>query len=101
MSEEFDRVIICRIVKDGLTPGAQIGYPCSICQEPLQVTSGGLGTLRQYPGSTLVCNECGLLYVTIAESADKIARTELSPEAKSQLAAGNKSPLARWLRKRA
>jgi hypothetical protein len=101
MSKEFQRVIICRPVKDGMRPGSQTGYECSICQEALQVSPGGLGTLRQYPGSELLCNECGLLYVHLAESADGIERTEMSPEAESQLALGNKSPLARWIRKRA
>jgi hypothetical protein len=96
---EFDRVIICRAVKDGLTPGAQTGYECSICKEPLQVTPGGLGTLRLYPDSALLCNDCGLLYVHMAD--EQIERTEMSPEAKRQMAAGNNSPLARWARKRA
>jgi hypothetical protein len=96
-----DRVIICRGVKDGMTPGAQAGYECCICAEPLQVTPGGLGMLEQFPKSTLLCNECGLLFAHIAESVDGLARTEISPEARHQLAAGNKSPLARWIRKRA
>jgi hypothetical protein len=100
MSEE--RVIICRGVKDGMKPGSRAGYECAICAEPLQVTSGGLGMLEQYPRSTLLCTECGLLYVHLAEdSGHGIARIEMSPQAKSQLAAGNKSPLARWIRKRA
>jgi hypothetical protein len=99
MSEE--RVIICRGVKDGMKPGSRAGYECAICAEPLLVTSGGLGMLEQYPNSKLLCNECGLLYLHIAESVDGIERTEISPEARHQLAAGNKSPLARWIRKRA
>jgi hypothetical protein len=96
-----EAVIICRAVEDGLAPGTQTGYECSICLEPLQLTSGGLEMLRRYPGSALLCNDCGHLYVTIAESAGGIQRTEMSPTAQSQLAAGNRSPMARWFRKRA
>lgn len=101
MNEEFGRVIICRSVKDGMMPGSQAGYDCSICLEPLQVSSGGLEQIQRYPGSMLLCNECGLLYVHIAESRDGIERTEISPEAKAQIDAGNQSPLARWMKKRA
>lgn len=54
MSEILGRVIICRAVKDGLTPGARIGYACSVCQEPLQLTLGGLGILAEYPDSPLL-----------------------------------------------
>lgn len=99
MSEELNRVIICRSAKESLKPGARIGYECCMCQEALQLTPGGFGTLLAYPGSRLFCNDCGLLYVQLAE--DEIKRTEMSPAAKSQLAAGNKSPLARWVRKHA
>jgi hypothetical protein len=95
------RVIVCRAVKAGMLPGSRTGYECSICREPLQVSSGGLGTLEQYPRSTLLCTECGLLYVHVADNSGNAMRIEMSPQAKSQLAAGNKSPLARWLRKRA
>lgn len=101
MSEILGRVIICRAVKDGLTPGARIGYACSVCQEPLQLTLGGLGILAEYPDSPLLCNECGFLYVQIAEARGELAGTQQSPQAKAQLDAGNDSVLARWLRKRA
>jgi hypothetical protein len=30
----------------GLLPGARIGYQCSVCEEPLQLTPGGLGIPR-------------------------------------------------------
>ena len=99
MSEEESRVMICRSVKDGLKPRARTGYECSICQEALQLTPDGFAMLQSHPASTLFCNECGFLYVTMA--GDGIEHTEMSSEAKSQLAEGNRSPLAGWVRKRA
>ena|ERR1700685_4319632 len=95
MSQQWERVIICRAVSDGLTPGSETGFVCSMCQEPLQVTPQGLAILRTH-GGELLCNPCGLLYVHVAD--EEIARTELSPAAKTQLDAGNKSPLANWTR---
>lgn len=95
------RVIICRAVKTGITPGSREGFECSICSEPIALTTGGLETFRCYPASKLICNDCGLVWVQIAEAKDELERVEISPEAKKQLDAGNKSPLARWMRKRA
>lgn len=98
MSEEI--VIICRACKYGIVPDAEIGFSCSICREPLQMTrDGGLEQFRKNPDATLLCNDCGLLYVNIAES--KIERYEMSPHAKAQMDSGDRSPLARFLRKRA
>jgi hypothetical protein len=101
MSGEEVRVIICRAVKTGITPGSRMGFVCSICAEPMAVTTGGLETFRRYPESKLICNDCGLLYMQIVEARDQLERVEISPEAKAQLDAGNKSPLARWMRRRA
>jgi rubredoxin len=53
--------------------------------------------LEQFPKSELLCNSCGLVFAQLGG----VSRTEISPEARHQLAAGNKSPLARWIRKRA
>lgn len=97
MSEEI--VIICRACKYGIVPGAAIGFSCSICLEPLQMTKdGGLERFRENPDATLLCNDCGLLYVHMAES--QIGSYEMSPHAKAQMDSGDRSPLARFLRKR-
>ena len=97
MSEEI--VIICCACKYGIVPGAATGFACSICLEPLQLTpDGGLEQFRKHPDAALLCNDCGLLYVYMAES--QIESYEMSPHAKAQLASGDRSPLARFLRKR-
>ena len=98
---EQSAVIICRAVKTGITPGAQTGFECSICSEPIALTEGGLRTRERYPNSELICNDCGIVYVQMAEAQDAIGRLEMSPEAKKQLDKGNKSPLAQWMRRRA
>ena len=96
MTEEM-RVIICRSAREPLIPGAKLGFECAICQASLQLTDGALNVLRS-DGGRLLCNDCGLLYVHLQE--DGITRTEMSLNAKTQLAAGIDSPLANWMRKR-
>ena len=98
MSEAM--VIICRSCKYGIVSGAATGFSCSICEEPLQMTQdGGLEQFRQNPDARLLCNDCGLLYVHLAEA--EIDHYEMSPHAKAQMKSGDNSPLARFLRKRA
>lgn len=100
MSEEFKRVIVCRSANELLAPGASLGYECSICKEPLQITPSGRATLEANQGSELLCNPCGLLYVHLAEGVGKLAGTEISPAAQEQLDRGNSSPLADFMRRR-
>lgn len=100
MSNKFKRVIVCRSANESLAPGATVGYECSICKEPLQITPSGRTTLEGDSTSELLCNDCGLLYVNIAESAGRLAWTEVGPAAKEQLSAGNNSPLADFMRRR-
>lgn len=93
------RVVICRSEKDGLIPFYRRGYTCAICLEPIQISANGLGVLTSNPQAVLVCNECGLLFVKLAQGAGCRVLPELSPDAKKQMDAGNDSELAKYARK--
>ncbi len=103
MRPQLHRVIICRSAptRESLLPGARLGYNCVICQEPLQLTPHGYERLKSNPGTDLLCNECGLLYVQMAERSGHEIESHQGPVAQAQLDQGNDSPLANWVRRRA
>lgn len=93
------RVVICRSEKDGVIPFYRRGYTCAICLEPIQISASGLGVIASNPQAVLVCNECGLLLVKLAQGSGCHVLPQLSPDAKKQIDAGNNSELAKYARK--
>ena len=92
------RIMICRAVKDGITPGSFTGnYKCKLCGDALALTFSSVEQLKAHPESPLLCNPCGIVFIEMGR--DKIDRIELSPQAKKELERGNLSPLAESLRK--
>jgi hypothetical protein len=54
--------------------------------------------IKTEPEIALLCNPCGLAYADMMNRAG-LMDAEMNPYAMEQLARGNQTPLAKWMRK--
>lgn len=81
MNEVSAIVLICRSVKDGVSPGSEPGFACKTCGEPISVTSENLARARA--GATLLCNPCGRALLAIT-GPDRVEAMPPTSEAREQ-----------------
>ena len=83
--DDRPHVVILRRARDPLLQDYRLGYNCSVCQEPLQVSPAGVQAIAG--GAVIVCNTCGfeLAQRFLQEDPNHELEVRQSPGALEQL----------------
>jgi hypothetical protein len=91
----------CRSASEPLTPGNKLGYQCSVCDEPLQVTAK-VAPLLDAGEWEPVCNRCGMALAQLAEAThgESAVQVKVGDRARQQLEYLKDNPYADFMRQR-
>jgi hypothetical protein len=95
------QVIACRSEVDYLlapTRPAHRGHNCAACGVAVVATEDGEARIRRGEIDATLCNSCAFEYAKLVQQRGKLAGVVMGTAAAEQVASGNRSRIAEWLR---